>query len=244
MVIAVVVVIALVALAFDGVFTSNKSPATGVPYLNPKTFQEGTGQGWKGEAPTNPQWLNGSLPVFFFYGSLGCMYCAASSWAVDMAFSDGFGTMNGTVYSSSVNDDNVPEVDWCASHVTSHYVSWDEKEGCDNTRISEPGTTLLESAYLNAYGNGGVPFYAVDGIFIDTSALVNPVSSGLAGLSYSTVLGILANPSSNSTVYNAIHTGAQYLEAYLVKADQLAGITAPSSVTSDPTVMTYVGEIT
>jgi hypothetical protein len=216
----------------------------GIPNLSPNTFQEGTGQGWKSETPRNPQWTSGGNPVLFFYGSLGCMYCAASSWAIRMAFLDGFGTLTNTEFTSSVNDDNVPEVDWCATQVTSQYISWDEKEGCDNTQISEPGTTLLESAYLNAYGTGGVPFYVVDGIFIQTSALVNPVSSGIAGLSYSTVLSILQAPSSNPTVYNAIHTGAQYLEAYLVKADQLANITPPSSVTSDSTVMTYVGEIT
>jgi hypothetical protein len=218
----------------------------GVPILNPDTFQEGTGQGWMSETPRNGMWTQNGLPVLFFLGSDGCMFCAASSWAVYEAVQAGFGTLSDIHYTNSVNDDHIPEVDWCSTQVTSQYISWDPKEGCDNAQVSVPGTTLIESAYVHMYNSCtdcGYPFYIVGGPFIHRD-LVSPYTSGLSGLPYATMLSILENSSINPGIYNAVHTSALYLEAYLVKADQLANIAPPSAVTSDAIVMSYVGEIT
>jgi ABC-type transport system involved in multi-copper enzyme maturation permease subunit len=219
----------------------------GVPNLHPP-YNEPTGQGWESETPRNSLWTSGdNRPVFFFYGSVGCPYCAASSWAVYVALSQ-FGTLTGTGSGNSV-EDNVPEITLDSSSLSSTYINWDVKEGNDfGSTSDEPGTSLVESAYLNYYNvppnGGGIPFYVVGGIFIHPGALVNPTTSGLSGLSPQTVQSILNDPSSNQAVYSAIHTGAIYLEAFLYEADVIAGITPPSSVASDGNVMTIVHEIT
>jgi len=217
----------------------------GVPNLHP-AFNEATGQSWEGTSPRNSPWEQNGLPVFFFYGAIGCPYCAASSWAIWEAMGDNgpFGTLSNTGQGNSV-EDNIPEI----TTLTSNYISLDVKEGNDfGSTSDEPGTSLVESAYLNYYNvppsGGGIPFYVVGGMFIHPGALINPSTSNLAGLSPSAVLSIIANPSSNTQVYNAIHTATIYLEAYLYKADQLAGITPPASVTSNSDVMNIVSQIT
>jgi uncharacterized protein YuzB (UPF0349 family) len=225
---------------------------SGAPILNP-AYAEPTGHGWSGAH--NTMWKSDNLPVLFYYGSLACPYCSASSWAVYKALSD-FGTFSGITYSSSATDDvypGTPEVDLTSISYTSSYIAWDGKEGNNNQATSEPGLDIVEQAYVNYYNsctNCGIPFYVVGGIYIEQGSLVDPSvfhSSEYSEPLYTPqqVQSVVAGTTSNPTLYAAIVTeGSNYLEAYLYAADIKAGITPPSNVASNSAVMAIVHTIT
>lgn len=206
--------------------------------------------GWQSETPRNALCPSSGPPVIFFYGSIACPYCSASSWAINMAIDPAFGTLSGTSYSTSDPTDvypNTPAIDFAVSSLSSSYASWDAKEGTNDYSTSAlPPLNWQEQAYVNTYdGTGGIPFLTIGGIFVHSGSLVNPsiFSSGGTLLTPQQVAQDLANPSQDPAVYNAIHTAAQYMEAFLVKADQIANITPPASMTSDTAVMNIVSQI-
>ena len=213
----------------------------GLPQLNP-AFSEAAGQGWEGAH--NAVWKDGGgLPVFLIIGSVACPYCAASSWAFSEAL-HAFGSLQGAHASESETGyvySNTPEIALDASSLTSGSVSWDPREASDNQNIHLPSLSPTEQAYYSYYHpSSGIPFLVVvGGIFVHTTQLVDPgclfsggcgcdYASGACGsaLGYPTVQADVA--SGTGSVYNAIHHGAIYLEACLVKSDQIAGVTPPS----------------
>jgi hypothetical protein len=228
----------------------------GVPNLTAPYQESGVGHGWEGTH--NTVWTSSSLPVMFFYGSLACPYCGASSWALYKALSD-FGTWSGSptsgssACSSSSSSDvypNTPEVNFDALTYTSSTITLDAKEGQDSQAISEPGLDTYEQAYVNYYNSGGgIPFYVVGGIYIEPGAIVDP--SVFHNSTYSTptytcsqIINLLANPSSDQTTYNAIVTeGAYYLEAFLYEVVLKANLAAPQAVTSNSAVMDIAASI-
>jgi MFS family permease len=227
--------------------------SSGAPILNPM-YTESSGHGWSGAH--NQMWKSNGLPVLFYYGSLACPYCSASSWAVYKALTD-FGTFSTVTYSSSSSSDvypNTPEVDLTSIAYTSNAISWDGKEGSNNQVTSEPGLNIYEQAYVNYYNscaNCGIPFYVVGGIYIEQGSLVDPSLFHGSGeysqpiYTASQVMGVVSGSTSNPTLYADIVTnGAYYLEAYLYEADIKAGVTPPSTVASNSAVMAIVHTIT
>jgi hypothetical protein len=219
--------------------------AEGIPNLSSDT-SPGPGAGWE-KAP-NPAWESGGKPVVFFYGSEACPFCSASSWAIERALA-AFGTLTGTGYSASNPGDtypNTPEVALAGSSLTSAYLSWDVKEGSDRTQISEPAVSLTEQAYLNAYSSG-IPFVVIGGTYIHTGTIVDPASlidpSTSQPYTAAEVAQSLSNANPNDPVYSAIESQVVFLEAYCAKACQNAGLTPPTSVTSDPSVASVMAQI-
>jgi hypothetical protein len=225
----------------------------GAPNLSP-AYQESTGHNWEGAH--NSMWKSGGLPVLFYYGSVACPYCSASSWAVYEALED-FGTVTGMTTTSSNPGDiypDTPEVDLSSISYTSSAISWDGKEGSNNQALSEPGLDVYEQAYVSYYlqtstSCGGIPFYVVGGIYIQPDSIVDPavLHNGLESQPlYTTgqIESIIAGTTSNPTVYSAIVTnGAYYLEAYLYEADKKAGITPPTSVADNSAVTSIAASI-
>ncbi len=215
----------------------------GVPNLARVTVAEPGG--WQGETPRNTPWETNSLPVVFFMGSIACPYCSASSWAFQAALQN-VGTLTGTQYGTSNPQDvypNTPEVEFVSATFVSNYISLDVKEGADDSSTaSMPALSLDEQAYVSTYdGQGSIPYFVVGGIYVHVGTLVDP--SILQGMSPSTVAGIMTNPSSNPSVYNAIHQQQLYFEAYIVKADMIAGITPPTFGSDNGTVQSIVSAI-
>lgn len=218
----------------------------GVPSLSSSTVSE-VGSGW--EMAPNAVWTSSGLPVLFFYGSVACPYCAASSWAVYGALSQ-FGTVSGWTYGSSSPTDvypSTPEVILVSASLASSTVSMDIREATDPTTITFPSVGVIEQAYVNAYNTGGgIPFLVVGGRYIHVGTLVDPAaleSNGVA-LSPQQVAQSLAAANPSDPVYAAIHQAQLYLEAYLVKVDEAAGITPPASVTGDSAVTAILAQIT
>ncbi len=220
--------------------------SAGVPSLATSVVQE-TGPGW--EKATNGVWSSSGLPVVFFYGSVACPYCAASSWALYGALSQ-FGSVSGWTYGTSSPTDvypDTPEISLVSASLASSYVSIDIRETNDPSQITMPSVNAVEQAYVNAYNSGGgIPFLVVGGVYIHVGTLVDPgaLESGGTALAPQQIAQSLAAANPNDPVYQAIHQAQVYLEAYLVKIDEAAGITPPASVTSDPSVASVVAQIT
>jgi hypothetical protein len=226
----------------------------GLPNLT-TAFPEPVGQGWLGT--DNAVWKGGNgLPVFMVIGSVACPYCAASSWAFQQAL-DAFGALSGGYSSRSESGyiySETPEVALDASSLSGHYISWDPRLASDDQNIHLPSLSSVESAYYSYYHpSSGIPFLVVvGGVFLHTTQLVDPgclfnggcgcdYTSGGCGsaLSYATVQSDIA--SGTGSVFSAIHQGTIYLEACMVRSDQLAGVTPPS-LPSD--VMSIVPSLT
>lgn len=225
----------------------------GVPNLTP-AFAMPNAQGWLGTH--NAVWTGGSgLPVLLIVGSIACPYCASSNWAFYEAL-QAFGSVSGTYASHSLTGylySNTPELALDSASVSSRFLSWEPKMSGDTQSIHLPGLSATEDAYYSHYHeSGAIPFLVVvGGIYLRTTALVDPgclftggcgcdYSGGACGspLSVAQVQSALASKS--GSIYDAVHGGAIYLEACLVKADQIAGTTPPAL---PPEVMSLVPSI-
>ena len=219
--------------------------SAGVPNLS-TAVAPAVGSSWY--KAQNDVWASGGKPIVFFFGSLACPYCAASSWALYGALQD-FGTLTGTTYSSSSPTDvypNTPEVSFTGATFTSSYLSLDLREATDNTQITLPPLNVVEQAYVTTYDNGqSIPFYVIGGIYFHRGALLSPtaLAPGGTALPAAQVAASLAQKNPNDPVYQAILSAQIYLEAYFVKLDQIAGIAPPTSVTGNSAVMSIVAQI-
>lgn len=219
--------------------------SAGIPNLSTSVSNAAGSNWYKAE---NDLWASGGKPVVLFYGSLACPYCAASSWALYAALLD-FGTLTGTSYSSSSPTDvypNTPEVSFAGATFTSAYLGLDIRESTNNQQITLPSLSVVEQAYVNAYDSRqSIPFYLFGGVYFHLGTLVSPSALAPSGspLPAAQVAASLAQQNPNDSVYQAIHQAQIYLEAYIVKLDERAGITPPSSVTSDSAVMSVVAQI-
>jgi hypothetical protein len=212
------------------------SVAAGCPSLTPNV----SGEPSQWEKANNPAWTSGGSPVFFFYGSIACPYCSASSWAMYLALSR-FGTVSGFSYGYSSPTDpagpNTPEIILAGTSYQSQYIALDVAEATDPTTITYPAiTSCVEQAYVSTYGSGGIPFNVINGIYLHSGTLVQP--SALHGLTTTQVQGQLANQS--GPAWDAISGPSYALEAFMVKAD--GG--RPASVASDPNVASILSQIT
>jgi uncharacterized protein DUF929 len=221
----------------------------GIPVLSPNVRSEPGN--W--QAAANTQWTASNHPVIFFYGSIACPYCSASSWAIFGAL-QAFGTVSGTQYGASNHLDtypDTPEIELYASGYSSNYLSWDVKEGSDPNQITYPALSAEENAYVQAYDQGGsIPFLVVDGIYFHATTLVDPSQLTTApGQQSGTGTALSAQQvaqdiaSGTGTVYNAVHTAQIQLEAFFAKACELSNIAPPQSVMNNPEVTAFLGQI-
>ncbi|MDE1819840.1 MAG: DUF929 family protein [Euryarchaeota archaeon] len=202
----------------------------------------------------NPMWTRGGLPVFFYYGSIACPYCSASSWAFKGALVNYSSALLGVSFGTSDPGDvypNTPEVNFVSSSTNSQYLSWDPHETSDDSQITLPAVSCPESAYVSAYNTGpqaGIPFIVVGGIYVHTGSLVSPgqlrsdpTQSSSTPLSPQTVAQDLVtcgnNPSSGGSDCQAILPAQFWLEAYIAKVLVDNGQTPPSQYTTPGTVV-------
>jgi Domain of unknown function (DUF929) len=210
--------------------------SNGCPVLSPFTTAEPGG--WVRVAHAN--WAVEGVPVLFFYGSVACPYCSASSWAVLTALQR-LGTVSGVSYDHSSSTDvypNTPSVILPDLTVASSYVSLDALESLDNSSITAPSPgACIEQAYLSAYNPfGAIPFVVIGGTFVHASAtLVDPAA--LQGLTAVQVEEQLTTH--QGSAYVAISGAEAYLLAYLVYLNGRE----PSSVATDPAVAPILGQI-
>jgi hypothetical protein len=194
---------------------------------------------------SNPTWTDNGAPVFFFYGSIACPYCSASSWAMTLALEQ-FGTLTGQFYlhsSSTDVDPNTPEVDLAAATLTSRYVGLHVAEGTDDASITTPALPSCQyQAYVSTYSGGSIPFVVIDGKYVHSgSSLVDPAqlvdSSGNA-MTAAAVQDQLNNESGNA--WQAIYPAAYAMMAilYVLSGDQ------PSSLlTNFPGVSADISQV-
>lgn len=228
---AVGVVLGLVASGGMGLY----SHLSGCPTLS--TSSSGQPQGWSKAA--NPAWQSNGAPVVYFYGSVACPYCSASTWAVYNALSR-FGTVTGWSYGhSSVTDNpsNIPEINLVSAQIASPYVSFDPVVDPDDSVVKAPPTpSCVEQAYNSAYDSkGSIPFIVVNGQYWHVGAIVNPPP--LEGLTPTQVAGQIANQS--GPAWDAVSPAYYLLTAMIVKSCA----NPPSAVAHDPNVETYLGQL-
>ena len=218
----------------------------GVPNLS-TNIVPATGSNWYKAA--NDVWTSGGRPVIFFYGSVACPYCAATSWALYAALND-FGALSGTTFTSSSPSDvypNTPEVSFVSATYASAFMTLVLRETDNNQQITLPSLNLVEQAYVSTYNSGqSIPFELVGGVYFHLGSLIAPTAFAPSGtpLTPQAVAQSLGSMNPSDPVYQAIRQAQVYLEAYFVKIDQIAGIVPPASVTNDAAVMAVVAQIT
>ena len=193
-------------------------------------------QGW--EKANTKAWQDNGAPVFFFYGSIACPFCSASSWAITMAL-ERFGTLSGTSYGLSNPNEQprIPEVDLSGASLQSQWVSFNVLEGTnDNSITTPPANSCYQQAYISAYDTtGSIPFLVINGQYIHVGTIVS--TTPLGGLSPQTVASQLANQSEPS--WSAVSPAAFMMEAFIVKANN----GQPQSVAKDPNVAPLLAQI-
>ena len=204
---AVGVILGLVVSGGMGLYAISQ----GCPTLTSATSPE-PGQ-WNKAA--NPMWSSNGAPVFFYYGSVACPYCSASSWAMTYALSK-FGTYTGWTYGHSAIGDtpsNVPEVIMSGSSLQSRWVALDVVESTIDDHVVAPSTSsCIEQAYVSAYGGPGIPFVVLGGQYFHTGTLVDP--SSFVGVSPAVVQQQVSNQSGN--YWDLIQGQAYYMMAFIV----------------------------
>lgn len=198
------------------------------PLLTPFTTSEPGG--W--ERVSAPMWTIGGSTVLFFYGSVACPYCSASSWAILAALERIANVSSITFDHSSPTDSypKTPSVVLPALEVSGPYVSLNAHEALSDTQIESPSVdSCTEMAYLSAYDPlGGIPFVVVGGQFFHQGTLVDPGALGHLTASY------LAGEDRNESgvAWPVIGPACDDLLAYLVYEN--GG--QPRSVADDPAV--------
>lgn len=132
-------------------------------------------RGWSRAA--NPAWTTDGKPVLFFYSSLACPYCAASSWVLWFALAQ-FGNWTGLAYAQSSPFEifaNTSSLNFSNATYSSNWVVTDFWVGANTTSIQVPTLACPESAYYSAYDPGGdIPFFVVNGQFFEVGTLSSP----------------------------------------------------------------------
>ncbi|HKV90275.1 MAG TPA: DUF929 family protein [Thermoplasmata archaeon] len=209
---------------------------SGCPTLTPAS----TGEPFNFMKANNPLWADNGAPVFFFYGSVACPFCAASSWAMAFALEQ-FGTLTGTYFDRSAPGDaagsNIPEVSLANAVLESRWVSLHVAESTNDNQITAASTNgCVESAYVSTYDHTlSIPFVVVGGQYIHVGALVTP--STLSGMTPAQVQGQMNNQS--GPAWNAVSPTAFLLEAFLVKAN--GG--QPANVATNASVAAWLAQI-
>ncbi len=217
----------------------------GCPTLKTSAASDYPGSGWA--RYDNSAWNQNGVPVFFFYGSIACPYCSASSWAMSYALR-AFGTLSGTALRiSNPNDDpaSIPEVDMASAALQSQYVSLQVYEGTNNLSIT-PLPTLpgcQYSAYYSIYDTTqSIPFVVIGGTWVHSGAsLVDPTQlvNATTGQTLTPAQCQAQMNAQSGPCWNAASSAMYWIEAILVKLN--GG--GPSAVTSNPQVQDILSQL-
>lgn len=195
----------------------------------------------------NPAWSVNGAPVFFFYGSIACPYCSASSWAMYYAFKQ-FGTFSGYTLTHSNPSDtpaNIPEVDLSSATLVSSYVNLQVYEGTDDNQITTPPLPTCQlHSYVITYDTGGtIPFVVIGGTYVHSGqSLVNPSATinASTGAPYSPQEVQNQIDAKSGPVWDQVSPAAYALEAILIKLNNGQG---PSAVIGDTNVQQIVSQL-
>lgn len=196
----------------------------GCPYL-PSTASATNqpGPGWVSYPAA--AWHDGGRPVVYFYGATWCPYCSASSWAVWKALTE-FGTVTGAYTSYSYGPPEgityVPEMVLANAQLSSSTVSFQVSEYVAGSDGTFPTTSnCYQSAYVNAYAGGAIPFVVVNGQYVHAgSSLIDPSSlQNWAGTGAATVQSAVINENTASgSPWLVIQDQAWWMMAFMAKA--------------------------
>jgi Domain of unknown function (DUF929) len=204
--------------------------------------------GWSRAA--NSAWTTDGKPVFFFYSSLACPYCASSSWVLWFALAQ-FGNWTGLAYAQSMPSPqvypNTSSLDFSNATYSSNWVVTDFWVGTSTTSIQLPNLTCPESAYYTSYDAGGsVPFFVINGQFFEIGTLSQPQAfrentsnSSSSALSAGAVRGEFENESGPAWTNSTYQIGL--VEAAIVIAD---GGRGPAPVLANSTVQRDIQNMT
>lgn len=193
--------------------------------------------------------------MVFLLASAACPYCAASSWPVWGALSNFSSSDSGGVWTTSNPNDvypDSPEIGLSNVTASGPYVAWDGKVGENHLAIQIPALGCPESDYVSTYDPAGsIPFLVIGGVFLHLGTLVDPAplqTGGPSGgpLTPSELNAELANhnyTAGDGSVPGAILEVQDWIEAYLWKADTLAGIAPPPSVAGNSTIAAMYDQI-
>jgi hypothetical protein len=172
----------------------------------------------------NAHWQENGLPVFFFYGSIACPYCSASSWAMTIALQQ-FGSLSGqTLGHSAISDNpsNIPEVDLSSARLQSQFISLNVAEATDDTHVTVPSLGSCQTqAFVSTYSGGSIPFVVIDGRYVHaSSSMVDPTLLQTNGISMTPtqVQDQIVNQS--GPAWNAVAPAAFTMMAIMLKVSE------------------------
>lgn len=204
----------------------------------------GEANGW--DRYDNGEWTQNGAPVFFFYGSIACPFCSASSWAMAYALMS-FGTLTGTSLRISNPTDSpasVPEIDLSGAALQSQYVSLAVYEGTNNLSIlplpSLPGCQY--SAYYSLYDTTqSIPFVVIGGQYVHTGvSIVAPPLNGPNGVTESPQTCQAQMNAQSGECWSAANGPMYSIDAILCK---LNGSPSALPICSNPNVKTDVHDL-
>ncbi|MDE1819865.1 MAG: SRPBCC domain-containing protein [Euryarchaeota archaeon] len=186
-------------------------------------------------------WTTSGVPVVMFLSSIACPYCDASSWAMEASVQNftfpspvvnifsGFTTSSPTdIYP------NTPGLNLAGDNSTSAFISFNAEIGTNPTQITIPSLPPPGSSYVSSFdAGGGIPFLVIGGIFVHRGSLVSPavLESNSTPLSPATVASGINNCEgsiSAGPLCSGVVLPQLFVEAYLYKADLLAGVQPPT----------------
>lgn len=218
-----VIIGAVLGIVFAGAF-GIVAISAGCPTLTPSgnTLPANGAIGTWTQYSGDPAWTSNGMPVFFFYGSIGCPYCSASSWAFYWAL-EKFGSLEGLQLGHSNPGDvypSTPELEFVNAQYTSSHVAIHILESdVDTNTIPPTPSSCIDQAYISAYdgGSNGIPFAVVGGQYVHIGSVVDPSQLQPLGLQPSQVLGDVIN--GTGSAWPIISPNAYMLTAILLKAD-------------------------
>jgi hypothetical protein len=169
--------------------------------------------------------LNGSSkPAALYIGGVFCPYCAATRWALLVAFSK-FGSFSGVQETTSSPWDvypDTPTFDFLHATYQSPYVNFvpveylsQDKDGVDTHTVLQPLTAAEQRVYSTYDPQEGVPFVDIGNLVIFKSAPIDPQL--LDGKTQAQVAALLRDP--NSPMTQAIVGTANYMIAGVCAID-------------------------
>ena len=151
-----------------------------------------------------PELTRDGKPEVLYMGGEFCPYCAAERWAVAAAL-DRFGTLSGTEFIHSSPTDvypSTPTMSFYKSSYTSKYVAFvpvelysekhDSASPVGYAYLQRP--TPEQTALINRYSGGGIPFVDIGNRYVVTGAQYLP--SALANMTWAQVAAAMRDPSS------------------------------------------------
>lgn len=252
--VAVLLVAALLLRIVPGLpgSPSGSSPGASCPIVRSALVDGPTPSGsvdWRVlPGATCDPWTSSAVPVVFWLGAENNDLCDASSWAVEQALS-AFGVLPVASFTHGLaegKNGSTPGVNLTQSSGTTPFLSWDSQEYPVPFSVSDPPFGAPATTFLGYYDpTWSLPSLIVGGVFFVVGPMIAPSVFLASNGSALTPAEVEQNLTEGAgPVYQAVNGTAAYLEAYLWKADTLAGVAPPVEVEADPAVAALERSIT